>query len=196
MPRFWVSEVLTALSRLSRRARGLFASASVSAVTGGVVRGTAAGAGVLAAAAAGAGEGAGVCVVFVPRLVCALSGSPATAQVSNINRRTAVMQILLRHALLRRALVRSFVLGRGQLKCGVHCTDKTSLPCHRLVRPRKSSAERACQSGLRLDIVNRKEPPHGPNPHQRRDLRFARSGASASDRDTLGEHQPERSPAA
>jgi hypothetical protein len=34
-------------------------------------------------------------VVFFPLLVCAKSGMAATAQVSNINRRTAVMQILL-----------------------------------------------------------------------------------------------------
>src|SRR5205807_1793260 len=92
-------DVRTALSRLSLSVRGLFASWSVSAVTGGVVDGTSvAGAVVVgsgwAASAAGAGEGAGL-VVFFPPLVCARSGMAATAQLSNINRRTAVMQILL-----------------------------------------------------------------------------------------------------
>src|SRR5258708_33977242 len=92
-------DVRTALSRLSFNARGFVRSWSVSAVTGGVADGTSDAAGlpavsIWAASAAGRGEGAGL-VVFFPPLVCAKSGMAATAQVSNINRRTAVIHILL-----------------------------------------------------------------------------------------------------
>src|SRR5256885_81183 len=94
MPRFWRTEVWMASSRERRRARGLATSLSVSAVTGAVVR---------CSGVCAAGGVVGVVMVCADRPAAVISSVKIV-----VNRRTAVMQILLDTPLLRKQALDCF----------------------------------------------------------------------------------------
>src|SRR5262249_50140522 len=103
MPTLRSMVVLMASSSVRRNARASLTSLSVSAVTGAVAAWSLAGTSVwagLVVTVVGSGAGVGFLVVCAEVIVA------ANRQTMISRRRTAVMQVLLRHAFLRKAMVR------------------------------------------------------------------------------------------